>query len=205
MDNIKKYRLTACFICFFGYVSPAISQSTSQQPVTATFSIPNNTQPPITTTFGIPSSSPGVFWPRGSSIESLGFGRLYPNGPEFGLSNTSGGFGLLGSGPVSGVGLAEKTVPTFVQEQMSRSYSNTMHLTDTFNRERAAFKETVLTTAISNEFRSEMQKSRTAQNKEIPIPDVPLQLNTQLTALPSVDRVLQDQMPNTDAILKTGL
>jgi len=53
----------------------------------ATCSIPiYGQQENLGTTFG--NSSPGVFWPRGSSLETLGFGRLYPNGPEFELSNT---------------------------------------------------------------------------------------------------------------------
>ena len=152
------------------------------------------------TSFGIPSSSPGVFWPRGSSIESLGFGRLYPNGPEFGLSNTSGGFGLKSSGPVSGVGLTERSVPVFVREQFEHPHTSIQRLTDAFNRERN-FSATLFSTAISSQFRAEMQKSPMAKNKEISAPEPP----PQLYVLPSIDRILQDEMPNPDTILKTAL
>jgi hypothetical protein len=149
------------------------------------------------TTFGIPNSSPGVFWPRGSSLETLGFGRLYPNGPEFGLSNTSGGFGLKSSGVVSGVGLAERSVSVFVREELERPNKDIQRLTTAFNKERGVGFN-LLRTAMSVQFRSEMQKESISQLSAT-------QPTTQLYLLPSVDQVLKDQMPSTDAILKTAL
>jgi hypothetical protein len=148
------------------------------------------------TSFGIPTSSPGVFWPRGSSLETLGFGRLYPNGPEFGLSNTSGGFGVTGAGRLSGVGLAERSVPTFVQEQLERPYANTQHLTDAFNNASIQFSST-----ISSQFRSQMRVGSLSRGSESES-SAPL---VQSVALPSVDMVLKDRPASADAVLRTGI
>jgi hypothetical protein len=152
------------------------------------------------TSFGIPNSSPGVCWPQGGSIESLGFGRLYPNGPEFGLSNTSGGFGVAGSGRLSGVGLAERSVPTFVQVEMERPYVQINRLTDAFNRERTA-SAGLLSTVIGDKFRAEIQRGSlneswqsTSSSHLIPS-----------YVIPSVDSVLNDQSQSTDTVLRTGL
>jgi hypothetical protein len=71
---------------------------------------------------GIPNSSPPVFWPRGMSVEALSPENLYPNGPQFGLGNTSGGFGSYGSGPISGVGLAQRALPTLMSEELEHPY-----------------------------------------------------------------------------------
>ncbi len=152
------------------------------------------------TSFGIPNSSPGVFWPRGSSVETLGFGRLYPNGPEFGLSNTSGGFGTTGAGRLSGVGLAERSVSTMVREELERPYANTQRLTDAFSSERNR-AATVFNTAISNRFRSEIKIGSLSElsNSASSIPLV------QTVPLPSPDAVLQDKPATSDAVLKTGL
>jgi hypothetical protein len=152
------------------------------------------------TSFGIPNSSPGVFWPRGSSLETLGFGRLYPNGPEFGLGNTSGGFGVTGSGRLSGVGLAERSVPTFVQEQMARPYANTQRLTSAFNTE-SARSANIFSSVLGGQFRSQTRIGSLGQSTDLagsgslilPAP------------LPSVDSVLRDRPATSDAVLKTDL
>jgi hypothetical protein len=153
------------------------------------------------TAFGIPNSSPGVFWPRGSSLETLGFGKLYPNGPEFGLGNTSGGFGVTGSGRLSGVGLAERSVTPLVQEQMDRPYESTQRLTDAFKSEssRAAG---VFSSALGDQFRSQIRVGSIDQiggTVSVPVPQL-----VQPTALPSVDAVLQDAPATTNSVLKSG-
>jgi hypothetical protein len=150
------------------------------------------------TSFGIPNSSPGVFWPRSFSVESLGFGRLYPNGPEFGLGNTSGGFGVA-AGRYSGVGLAERSVPGFVQEQLDRPYANTQHLVDLFN-EQSGSSKILLSALLSGQFRGEIQRGSVAQRFDIIGADQP----ASLYALPSVDFVLRDRAQSSDAILQTG-
>jgi len=152
------------------------------------------------TSFGIPNSSPGVFWPRGSSFETLGFGRLYPNGPEFGLGNTSGGFGVAGTGRYSGIGLAERSVPGFVQEQLERPYANTQHLVDLFN-EQSGNSKTLLSTLLGGQFRGEIQRGSVAQRFDTIGADQP----ASLYALPSVDFTLRDRAQSSDAILQTGL
>lgn len=75
------------------------------------------------TNMGIPSSSPPVLWPRGMSDDALNPLNLYPNGPQFGLGNTSGGFGSYGSGPISGVGLAQRSLPNLIKEELERPYA----------------------------------------------------------------------------------
>lgn len=162
--------------------------------------LPLSAQETLGTSFGIPNSSPGVFWPRGSSVETLGFGRLYPNGPEFGLSNTSGGFGVTGTARMSGVGLAERSVPTFVQDQMSTPYTNTQRLTDAFNAENSRAAGT-FSSAISSQFRSQMAggTANQTQNSINPSPIFPS------VALPSMDSILQDRPATSDGVLKTGL
>ena len=151
------------------------------------------------TAAGIPNSSPGVLWPRGSSVETLGFGKLYPNGPDFGLSNTSGGFGTTGSGRMSGVGLAERSVSPLVQEQLERPYNNIQRLNDDFTRESAKAQST-FSDALSGQFRTEIQRGSVAPAYQ--------PSSGQLIrpyALPSVDSVLQDGAPSPDGVLKTGL
>lgn len=148
------------------------------------------------TSFGIPNSSPGVFWPRGSSLETLGFGRLYPNGPEFGLGNTSGGFGVTGSGKLSGVGLAERSVPTFVQEQLERPYANTQKLTDAFNAERAR-STSIFSAVLGDRFRSQIRLGSLSEGPDLG--------GAKTAVTPSIDAVLKDRPATSDTILKTDL
>lgn len=147
---------------------------------------------------GVPSYSPGVMWPRSFSLESLGTGRLYPNGPEFGLSNTSGGFGSTGTGRVTGVGLSERSVSGMVQEEMERPYILFRHVTDSFNSERFA-SSTVFSAALGNQFRSRLQSGSLSADSGYAQPAIQ-------TDRPSgVDSVLQDKPATPDAVLKTGL
>jgi hypothetical protein len=164
---------------------------------------PSSAQENLGTAFGIPSSSPGVMWPSGSSLETLGFGRLYPNGPEFGLGNTSGGFGVTGSGRLSGVGLAERGVSSLVQQQMERPYVGTQRLTDAFASE-SARGASVFSSALGDQFRTQIRVGSVNQGGDS-IGLVPVQQLVQPTALPSVDAVLQDGPATTNAVLKTGL
>ena len=162
--------------------------------------LPMSAQETLGTSFGIPNSSPGVFWPRGSSVETLGFGRLYPNGPEFGLSNTSGGFGVTGTARMSGVGLAERSAPTFVQEQINTPYTSTQRLTDAFNAENTRAAGT-FSSLIGNQFRSQVPIGSAGQTQSSSSPS-PL---FQSIALPTLDAILQDRPATSDSILKTGL
>ena len=92
-------------------------------------SAPAFCQETLGTGMGIPNSSPPVLWPRGMSLESLSPNNLYPNGPQFGLGNTSGGFGTSGSGPISGVGLTQRSVSPLVQQELRNSSSFVVKLT----------------------------------------------------------------------------
>jgi len=145
---------------------------------------------------GIPNSSPGVFWPRAESLETLGFGRLYPNGPEFGLGNTSGGFGLAGTGPLSGVGLTQRSVPSLEQAELDQP-AITKRLVESLNEQRSNF-QILNSQVLSNTFRFEIQRGSVGQALQTsPV----LRSNDFISA----DRVLKDQPARTDDILKSGL
>ncbi len=160
---------------------------------------PALSQENLGTSFGIPNSSPGVLWPRGMSIESLSPSNLYPNGSRFGLSNTSGGFGMSGSGPISGVGLTERAVSSLVQEELAHPYAYIRQLSVAGNAE-AMRSVSLFNTALGGQFRTEMPRQSalypsiySAQGLINPY------------ALPSVETVLHDSSASTDAILRTGL
>jgi hypothetical protein len=145
---------------------------------------------------GIPTSSPGVFWPRAESLESLGFGRLYPNGPEFGLGNTSGGFGLAGTGPLSGVGLTQRSVPSLEQAELDQP-AITKRLVESLNEQRSNF-QILNSQVLSNTFRFEIQRGSVGQALQTgPI--------VRSDDFISADRVLKDQPARTEDILKSGL
>ncbi len=149
------------------------------------------------TGFGLPNSSPPIMWPRGMSIEALSPSNLYPNGPQFGLSNTAGGFGTSGTGPVSGVGLAERTVSPLVREQMDQPFRYLRRLTDLFSAE-AAQTRGQLSSVLSSRFRGEVGKTSTVE----------AQPGTTVTsAVPgfsaAVDAILNDKPATIESILKT--
>lgn len=146
--------------------------------------------------FGIPNNSPGIFWPRGMSQEALSPSNLYPNGTNFGLGTTAGGFGMAGSGPISGVGLAQRAVSNLVQIEMERPYTFFGQQTERFASE-SARSSAIFGAALGTGFRTEMQSrserfSRSPLQTTIPSP------------LPSVDVILNDSLPSTDAVLKTN-
>jgi hypothetical protein len=150
------------------------------------------------TNIGIPQNSPGVLWPRGMSIEALSPQNLYPNGPQFGLSNTSGGFGMTGSGPVSGVGLAQRSVSPLVQRefQSSSMFVNKLSVLETAESARSS---SLLSSITSTQFRIEMNRASLLQSVENSRPII------QSYSLPTVDSVLGDRPASADSILKTGL
>jgi len=160
---------------------------------------PGFTQENLGTAMGIPNGSPGIMWPRGSSLESLGTGRLYPNGPEFGLSNTSGGFGVTGTGRASGVGLAERTLPGLAGQELDRPFTEFRRLTDAFSAERSR-SSNLFSTAVGGQFRFEMQRSSFGLTQEAGVGGGLVQ-PSQFT---SIDATLQDRSSSADSILKTG-
>jgi len=149
------------------------------------------------TNMGIPNSSPAVQWPRGMSLEALSPSNLYPNGPQFGLSNTSGGFGTTGSGPISGVGLAQRSVSSLVQQEFARpSYVSKLSALESAEALRG---RSILSTVLGSRLETEMSR---------PSFVIPGQAGPGIVApasLPSVDSVLQDRPASTDAILRTNL
>ena len=152
------------------------------------------------TNVGIPNSSPPVLWPRGMSIEALSPVNLYPNGPQFGLSNTSGGFGVTGSGPMSGVGLSQRSVSNLVQEELNRPYDFMRRLSGLENAE-ALRSRSLFSTVLGSQFRIEMPRPSTTLFR-----DVESRLGALAPqSLPSADSVLQDRPASVDAILRTGL
>jgi hypothetical protein len=150
------------------------------------------------TGMGIPQNSPGVLWPRGMSIEGLSPQNLYPNGTQFGLSNTAGGFGMSGSGPISGVGLAQRSVSPLVQKELQNPsvFVNRLSIVEAVEQSRS---QTLLSTLTSTNFRVEMSRPSLLQAAEVNRPIV------QTYMLPSADTLLQDRPPTTDSILRTGL
>ena len=150
------------------------------------------------TSMGIPNSSPGVQWPRGFSLESLGTGRLYPNGPEFGISTTAGGFGSSGTGRISGVGLTERSVSGLAGQELDRPFTEIRTLTDTFSQERARGSN-FFGAALGTQFRSQMQPGTLLLNSEQGIGSL---INQPL--FPGVDAILHDRADPTDSVLRTG-
>lgn len=147
---------------------------------------------------GIPQSSPGVLWPRGMSVEALSPVNLYPNGSQFGLSNTSGGFGMSGSGPLSGVGLAQRSVSPLVQMEMQipNVFVNRPTILENAESQRS---RSLLSLLLSSNFRAEMNRPSSLHTTEITRPII------QPYAMPTVDAVLQDRPMTPDSILRTGL
>ena len=149
------------------------------------------------TAMGLPNSSPSIQWPRGFSLESLGTGRLYPNGPEFGLSTTAGGFGSSGTARISGAGLAERSVAGLAGSEF-KPFSEIRTLSDAFSLERQR-SSLLFGAALGRQFRTEMQR-------------LPEDISTgsssgalfRLLPLPSVDAVLGDKPASTDSVLRTN-
>ena len=146
--------------------------------------------------FGIPNSTPGAFWPRAFSIEQQSPSNLYPNGPQFGLSNTSGGLGTSGTGEMSGVGLEQRSVSLLVREEMCDLYSFGRQLRESFGRE-SLRGSSIFSTVLAGRFRSQMNSSA--------YPHYQMGNPGLITpyALPSVDSILHDNSANTDSILRS--
>lgn len=151
------------------------------------------------TSFGIPDSSPGVFWPRGMSLGAVSQRRLYPNGPNFGLSNTSGGFGLTGTGPISGIGLEERSVAPLESSELMRSSYYGRRIIQNFGAE-SSRSNSIFGMVLGNRLRREMSNSFSPDY--MPPPAGAL---VSPYSLPSVDSVLRDLPASTDSILKTNL
>lgn len=168
--------------------------------VFSTLTMPAMAQENLGTTFGIPNGAPAVFWPKGMSRESLSPSNLYPNGPEFGLSNSSGGFGMIGSGRMSGVGLARRAVSGLVAEELRKSSASDGHATDMFSVENLRKRYLLDQTLTSSSFRHDMRKATT-----IMVDDLTPNSLFEPYRLPSIERVLQDRAPSVDSVLQTSL
>lgn len=141
--------------------------------------------------FGIPNTSPGAFWPRAMSAAQLSPEKLYPNGPNFGLGNTSGGFGVSGTGPLSGVGLTERRINPLAAQEMSNSSYN-RRLGEMFQQE-SALSGSIFSAVLAGQARRQMQS-----------PFVPTGPQVRMLIsdpLPSVDAVLRDNPSSVDSIL----
>jgi hypothetical protein len=157
--------------------------------------LPATAQDRLGTAFGLPNTSPSLAWPHGGSLENLGgINRLYPNGPEFGLSNTSGGFGMIGSGPMSAVGLVQNSVSPLVKAELERPFSAGKQLTDIFKGE-AAHSSALLSTVLAGRFRAELAKDQIFE---------PASTTQMGISMPSVDFVLRDQPASSDAVLNSS-
>jgi len=166
----------------------------------STISLPAYCQEtPVTvvgTSIGIPDNCPTVLWPRGMSIEALSPNNLYPNGGNFGLGNTSGGFGMSGSGTMSGIGLAERTVNNLVQEQFQQPnyYVNRISQMEVVESKRSG---------------SQFGLALSSQSQVLPRPK-PFLLKPAVPgltpfSLPAVDAILKDSSPSVDSVLKSGI
>lgn len=157
--------------------------------------LPAAAQDSLGTSFGVPNTTPSVSWPHGLSLESLGgINRLYPNGPEFGLANTSGGFGMIGSGPMSAVGLVQNAVSPLVRSELERPFDANKRLTDIFRSE-AARSSALFSSTLGGPFRAALATGFAVQT---------LKTGTTIhmgISMPSVDSVLQDQPASLEAIL----
>jgi hypothetical protein len=142
------------------------------------------------------------------SIEALSPNNLYPNGPQFGLSNTSGGFGMSGSGPISGVGLAQRSVSNLVQEELARPYANLRRLS---SLENAASNRSIglFSAVLGNQFQSELthQGKFVGESHLITGSSSASAIGTDIviSSTCSLDNILQDRPSTTNDILKTGL
>lgn len=152
----------------------------------------------IGTSFGVPNSSPPVIWPRGMSIETLSPNNLYPNGPQFGLSNTSGGFGLSGTGPSSGIGLAERTLSPLILQSLSNADDAIKRGITQLNVEEIKANSDIRS-VLSNQYRREINATdrlmTSRRNTE----------KFEAQTLPGVDKILHDAPFTTDSILKDNL
>lgn len=141
--------------------------------------------------FGIPNTSPGAFWPRAMSAAQLSPDKLYPNGSAFGLGNTSGGFGVSGTGPLSGVGLTERSLNPLAAQEMSTPSMN-RRLNEMFFQE-SALSGSIFSAVLAGRARREMQSPF--------VPTGPQVRMLMSDPLPSVDAVLRDSPPSVDSIL----
>ncbi len=141
--------------------------------------------------FGIPNSSPGAFWPRAMSAAQLSPDKLYPNGAGFGLGNTSGGFGVSGTGPLSGVGLTERSINPLAAREMSTP-SMTRRMGEVFAQE-SALSGSIFSSVLAGQARRQMQSPF--------VPTGPQVKMLMSDPLPSVDSVLRDNPASVDSIL----
>jgi hypothetical protein len=148
-------------------------------------------------TVGIADTAP-PFWPHGSSIETYGVNSLYPNGGQFGLSTTAGGFGAPGEGRTSSVGLSQSGVSFLVKEELEKGNSAVIRQTSAFRSE-SAFSSSLFSSILAGRFRLEMSRAmdqdvwRTSAGGVIP------------ASVPSPSSILQDQPQSTENVLNTGL
>lgn len=177
-------KLSALLIVFLVCVAPCRAQST----VDVTGS-----------SVGIADTAP-PFWPHGSSLESLGFGALYPNGPQFGLSNTSGGFGAPGEGRTSGVGLSHGGVSMLVQQELQRGNVSTERQIGVFRLE-SARSASLFSSILGGQFRLEMSQWFAGEEFE------PWDERQALvpSSVPSPGSILQDTAPSMESILNPSL
>ncbi|HEY9758182.1 MAG TPA: hypothetical protein V6C97_23655 [Oculatellaceae cyanobacterium] len=161
----------------------------------ASAAIPVAAEELLGTGMGIPLSSPPVLWPRGMSLEALSPDNLYPNGTQFGLSNTSGGFGTSGSGPMSGVGLAQRSVSPLVQRELQTSSIPRMASLDVIESNKV---DRLFGIVLSGP-RQAASANRSYLENALSQGESYRQLQVNLT-----DSILGDKAANTDTILKTG-
>lgn len=148
-------------------------------------------------TVGIADTAP-PFWPHGSSIETYGVNSLYPNGGQFGLSTTAGGFGAPGEGRTSGVGLSQAGVSFLVQDELVKANTSVSRQTSAFRSE-SAFSSSLFSSILAGRFRLEMSRAmdqdvwQTGAGGLLP------------ASVPSPSSILQDQPQTTENVLNTGL
>jgi len=132
------------------------------------------------------------------SADALGGNNLYPNGPQFGLSNSSGGFGMIGSGPLSGVGLSQRSVSNLVRDELERPYAYIRRLSEILTGDSGRSAQ-LFSSILGGQFRGEIprdwQRLEAGTAGQLMMP----------TPLPSVDTILRDSPASPDSILQTKL
>ncbi|HEY9682920.1 MAG TPA: hypothetical protein V6C86_15195 [Oculatellaceae cyanobacterium] len=157
--------------------------------------LPSTAEEILGTGMGIPAASPPVLWPRGMSLEALNPDNLYPNGTQFGLSNTSGGFGTSGSGPMSGVGLSQRSVSPLVQRELQMPLTGRMSSFDVIE-----------STKVDRLFGIILSGPRPAASANRSYLESALLQGESYRQLQvnSTDSILGDKASTVDTILKTG-
>jgi hypothetical protein len=157
---------------------------------------------PLGTSYGFPgNSSPAFLWPLGNN--PVGGPALYPNGPSYGLSNSSGGFGGVGNGTPSAIGAIEPTVSNQQRLEFESANSALLRQEDIFNTQFAA-TNALLSGITGGVLAAQMSKTEPYHYSagSITTTLVPLQLQGGTI---NIDKVLNDSINAANTILSPNM